>query len=313
MRLYERILRLFPLASYEEERSRNGCMTFVREEEAARPADGLTYSKRLYLRGNGAPVWVYIVTLSPDASAHWAVSAAPAGTILQVREHARRFEGSVLFAMNASFFHFFNNGDLTPYGIQIVRGKVCALPRIHDKPQHSSNFFAVTKEGLPLIADMDDYSEHLEGRLQYAVGGGLRLMIAGKIHLHSDESVAPRTAIGIAKDGTVIALCADGRSRISAGLSYADLIDIYTHLGFEILELLNLDGGGSTAALLREENGSFRMLNVPSGPPTPTARAVEPHGEEQARPVADALLIVADSLYDAECRFDSNRLTAIPF
>ena len=291
MTAYEQILEQFPLISYEEERAMNGFMTFVREEELLSPADGLLYSKRLYTRGSGAPVYVYIVTLAPDAGAQLAVSAAPMGTIRQVREHAQSFDGRVLFAMNASFFRFFNNGDLTPHGIQIVHGEVRSEPG-RSQPRFSNYFFGIDRNGKPLIADADEYYARLQGRLEYAVGGGLQLIKDGEIRLHKDESLAPRTAAAIARDGTVILLCADGRSKISAGLSYADLIDIYTHLGHEIADLLNMDGGGSTAAVLREQDGSFRMLNVPSGPPTPTAPAVEPHGEEQARPVADALLII---------------------
>ena len=288
----QQILEMFPLVSYEEERTRSGSMTFVAETEKICPIEGLSCLTRLYKRGNGSAVWVYLAILSPTAKAQLAVSACPKHTIRQVREHAQQFDGKVIFAANASFFRFFNNGDLSPHGIQIVRGDVLSLPGQSEKPQFCTNFIGVDKDGKPLIADAEAYFSHLQGKLDYAVGGGLILIRSGKICLHKDDSLAPRTAAGIARDGTLILLCADGRSSRSAGLSYADMIDIYTHLGYDIADLLNMDGGGSTAALIREQDGSFRMLNVPSGPPAPNMRAVEPHGEEQARPVADALLII---------------------
>ena len=62
--------------------------------------------------------------------------------------------------------------------------------------------------------------------------------------------------------------------------------------------LMNCDGGGSTTVVLREEDGSFGIHNVPSGPPLPISyskyglKRPEPCGDEQARAVADAVLII---------------------
>ena len=291
MSLYEQILELFPLVSYKEDREINGPITFLQETEHRILADGVIYSKNLYRRGNGADVWIYITKIAPGAKVKSIVSACPKYTAKLVIDHAKDYQGKVLYAMNASYFHFFNNGDLTPYGIQITEGEVHAKPG-KDKPQFSTNFFAVTKEGKPIISNADEYYAHLEGKLDYAVGGGLVLIQNGTITLHKDTSIAPRTAVAIAKDGTVIFLCADGRSKISAGLTFGDLIDIYLHLGHDIQDLLNLDGGGSTTVVLREADHTFSVHNVPSGPPTPTQPAVEPFGDTQARPVADAILII---------------------
>ena len=144
-----------------------------------------------------------------------------------------------------------------------------------------------------MIADTERYFAELQGKLRYAVGGGLRLIKEGRITLHKDELVAPRTAVGITKSGAVILLCADGRSKCSAGLSYADLIDVFTQLDENVTELLNLDGGGSTCAVLRDEKGGYYVDNVPSGPPTPDQPAQEPYLDTQARPVADVILVTA--------------------
>lgn len=92
-------------------------MKFIQETERRTLADGVTYSKNLYRRGNGADVWIYITKIAPGAKAKSIVSACPKYTAKLVIDHAKDYQDKVLYAMNASYFHFFNNGDLTPYGI----------------------------------------------------------------------------------------------------------------------------------------------------------------------------------------------------
>ena len=77
------------------------------------------------------------------------------------------------------------------------------------------------------------------------------------------------------------------------------MVELYTGFGYEINELLNLDGGGSTTVVLREADGSFGVKNIPSDPPLPIDYKKYdlpypvPNGETQARAVTDCLLIVA--------------------
>ena len=290
MTLYEQILEMFPLVSYEEDRAREGYISLAEEAEVRTLAEGVTYKKCLYRRGDGRDVWVYLAEVAADAQAEIAVSACPLKTIKPVTEHAADWEGDVLFAMNASFFHFFNNGDKTPYGIQVVRGVTMAEPG-RDKAQYSTFFFAVTKEGKPILTDADSYYAHWKGKLQYAVGGGVMLIRNGKICLHQSEGLHPRTAVGVTEDDRVILMCCDGRSEKSAGLSWADMIDLYLGLGYRIKDMLCLDGGGSTTVVLKEADGSFAVTNEPSGPPNPDWSAgAGPMAN--VRPVADAILIV---------------------
>ena len=211
---------------------------------------------------------------------------------------ASEFDGYVICGMNAGYFHFFNNGDLTPYGMQIVRGEEINPPG-KDKPEFSNNWIGTTLDGQIIFGNAEDYNTHWMGKLQYAVGGGTRLIQDGKIALPEDSAQHPRTTIGISTDGTLILMCADGRTEFSSGLDYADIIDLYTHLGYDISELLNLDGGGSTTFVLREEDGSFGVQNIPSGPPLPISYSKydlptpKPCADAQARGVADCILIIA--------------------
>ena len=299
----EAILQEYPLEDYEANRAACGYMELVRVTRERTLTDGVQFRECLYRRGNGDDVWVYLTTIAPDAKAQLAVSAAPLRTIKMVKNHAKEFEEffgiPVLYAMNASFFHFFNDGDLTPYGIQVMHGVEMAPPAGQDKakPWYSHNFLAVDKEGRAFICNSEEYYRTWRGKLSFAVGGGVRLIRDGKIFAHRNKVAGPRTVVGIAADGTVILMCADGRSSRSAGITYADTIDLYTHLGYEIREVLNLDGGGSTV-VLKDEDGVHRVANIPSGPPLPVSYSKygitrgEPEGETQARAVADAVLII---------------------
>ncbi len=296
---YKEILEMFPLDDYEQEREREGHVTMLSEEDSFDIIEGLHYCKRRYRVGDGREATVYLTTLSPDAKASLAASASPLRTIKRVKDHAAEFDKKVLFAMNASFFHFFNDGDLTPYSIQVVHGVVMAEPG-HDKPQYCTYWVGRTKDGKNVISDIDGYFNTYKGNLEYAVGGGLMLIKDGEMHMHVGKARGPRSAVAFAKDGTVILLNCDGRSKASCGLSNGDMIEVVTSLGYEIQDFLNLDGGGSTTVVLREADDTLAVRNIPSGPPLPVSYSKygvekpDPRGEEQVRGVADCLLIVAD-------------------
>jgi hypothetical protein len=81
----------------------------------------------------------------------------------------------------------------------------------------------------------------------------------------------PRTAVAIRPDGVVLLVVVDGRQPgHSDGMTLPELTDLLQELGAR--DALNLDGGGSTALVLRGE-----LVNRPSDP--------------AERPVANALLV----------------------
>ncbi|MBG0851150.1 phosphodiester glycosidase family protein [Streptomyces spinoverrucosus] len=86
----------------------------------------------------------------------------------------------------------------------------------------------------------------------------------------------PRTAAGVTRDGRVVLLTVDGRHPgHSAGLSITETAAVMRSLG--AVNALNLDGGGSTAMVVR---------NAPQGLPS------DPTGERAA---ADALVVLPES------------------
>ena len=86
----------------------------------------------------------------------------------------------------------------------------------------------------------------------------------------------PRTAVGRRSDGTVLLVVADGRNKEAAGLSMLELQLVMLALGCE--DAVNLDGGGSTAMVVRGE-----VVNHPSD-----NRRFDADGE---RPVANAIVV----------------------
>lgn len=101
---------------------------------------------------------------------------------------------------------------------------------------------------------------------ELVIGAGPSLVTDGKADVRSaEENIAgdiargraPRTAIGVKKDGTVILLVVDGRSSSSAGMSLQELADYMVKLG--AWQALNFDGGGSSEMVL-----DGKILNNPS-------------------------------------------------
>lgn len=97
--------------------------------------------------------------------------------------------------------------------------------------------------------------------------------VAAIVHKDSDTR-APRTAAALTADGkTLLLLVVDGRSIRSRGTTLGELATLMVELGAHTA--VNLDGGGSTTLVSRNDAGKLETLNVPSD------------GEE--RPVANAL------------------------
>ncbi len=68
----------------------------------------------------------------------------------------------------------------------------------------------------------------------------------------------PRTAVGVRADGRILLVTVDGRQpELSVGMTIAELASLLIELG--AVEAVNMDGGGSTAMVVRGE-----VVNSPS-------------------------------------------------
>jgi len=102
-----------------------------------------------------------------------------------------------------------------------------------------------------------------------------------------DTARHPRSAVGLSADGNTLLLVAvDGRQEgHSRGATLAELGELLKSLG--ATDALNLDGGGSTALVVRDRlTGVYTVANRPSG------LAAELPDLHLERPVVDVLGVV---------------------
>lgn len=251
------------------------------KQEKTRLCPGVQYLHRSYLRADGKPVEAFIVIADPDSPAKAAVWGCPQGESMVVPEQVawmNRVGKNVIAAVNADFFHFFNNGDKTTFGAQIIDGVVYKEPNAVE--HYGENWFGLTGDGRYVISDLQDYRDNYRGRLEQAVGGGVWLIRDGKVCFHSSPAVEPRTAVAVTEAGGLVIVCVDGRSEESVGATYTDLTQIFMDLDMPVKDALNLDGGHSTILMTRREDGRMEITNRPSS------------GLDALRPVADILTLV---------------------
>lgn len=114
----------------------------------------------------------------------------------------------------------------------------------------------------------------------FAVGGNLTIVEEGE-SLPFDYTVAafadpqPRTALGVQKDGTLVFATADGRSEQAGGMTANEMAD-YMAYELDCEYAILLDGGGSTAMAVADEQGVLQTVNTPS----------------EERPVGNAVLLI---------------------
>lgn len=88
---------------------------------------------------------------------------------------------------------------------------------------------------------------------EWALTGFKTIIEDGSYVGGSSTDLKPRSFIAQTVSGDYIIACSDGRSPRSAGLSYSDIYDFITTLGYNIDFCYNLDGGGSVTLV---EKGS---------------------------------------------------------
>lgn len=118
----------------------------------------------------------------------------------------------------------------------------------------------------------------------HALGAGPMLIKEGSIYLTTKTEEfgsdvaggrAPRTALGLTKEGQILLVVVDGRQAASIGLTLLELALFMQELG--AVEAMNLDGGGSSELVIND-----KIINRPS--------------DGRERKVAAALAVVAGSL-----------------
>ncbi|WP_409272353.1 phosphodiester glycosidase family protein [Neobacillus sp. SCS-31] len=107
------------------------------------------------------------------------------------------------------------------------------------------------------------YNNPAWDKVEQAIGGRYYLVKNGVAQTISVTGAAPRTAIGIKKDGSVFVIVIDGRQTVSAGVTLTETAKVMKDLG--AVEAMTFDGGGSSTMVAREPgNADATVVNSPS-------------------------------------------------
>ena len=127
-----------------------------------------------------------------------------------------------------------------------------------------------------------------------SIGGGVfPLLLNGKQYINQNAERHPRTMIGAKADGSIVMATVDGRQKDLGyyGMTGDELGATMQYYG--CVSAVNLDGGGSTTIMIRDENDQFRVLNSPS--------------DGSLRRDSNCYLVVAK---DADFKVDSQEVTS---
>lgn len=112
------------------------------------------------------------------------------------------------------------------------------------------------------------FEEEAWNDVTFAVGGNMTIVDDGEpilfdYTLDVFKAAQPRSALGVREDGTLVMVAVDGRSDVSCGLT-ANEVAQYMAEDLDCAYAILLDGGGSTAMAVRQEDGALQTVNVPS-------------------------------------------------
>jgi exopolysaccharide biosynthesis protein len=146
-----------------------------------------------------------------------------------------------------------------PTGLLMSGGKIIS----NDLGSNSVkvDVMAITKEGALLVGP-HSINEMTKLGVMEAISFGPAIIVNGKTTIKSGDGgwgIAPRTAIGQKKDGTILMLVIDGRQTDSLGASLRDVQNIMLEYG--AFNATNLDGGSSATMYYENE-----VLNNPCDP-----------------------------------------------
>ena len=180
----------------------------------------------------------------------------------QAAKAAEARDANIVAAVNADIFNM-STGE--PAGVLVMNGTIY-------KRGIGRAYFGITKSGEVVIGD--SLNEATLATLQEAISGFYMIVKNGQRvgpGLNADSNVAPKTAVGVKADGSVVIVTVDGRNYpISSSIGDYDLATIMLDLG--CVDVLNLDGGGSTTYLAKYEGE--RALNLKNNPSDAVERKV---------------------------------------
>lgn len=177
------------------------------------------YTSKLYKAGE---------TTSVMAKRYNAVAAVNGGAFIDESPSGKKWAG--------------NGGQ--PVGIVISNGETIHNDYKDEEKKHE--IIGITKEGV-LLVGYHSLKEMKEKDVVEAVSFDKTVIVNGQKTIKSGDGgggIAPRTAIGQKKDGSILLLTIDGRQPSSLGATYREVQDLMYEFG--ACNAANLDGGSSS-------------------------------------------------------------------
>lgn len=167
---------------------------------------------------------------------------------------------SAIAVVNAG--SYFDDGSSSPAVGSVPCGLVLSenavvWNELHDMVQEDG-FAGFNKDNILIVGNSMTAAEAADLEIRDGCAGGPVLIINGKPVMSVYDRASgynQRTAIGQRSDGTVIFVCAEGRTADSLGATYADLIDIMTEYG--AVNACAMTGGSSSNMLYRDTEGRY--------------------------------------------------------
>jgi len=208
------------------------------------------------------------VTFPEERGANWAVRNM-VNQVKSIDSDGHR----VIGAVNADFFDMGGSGY--PCGAVYSNGTAIKTDLSYNE---NATFFCQLKSGQIILGAKNDYSGIDFETVKEFVQGMYLLAKNGEPVTKYDDYKAPRTAVGISKDGRTLYLVVVDELVPSSprdGITLTDLGKLMVHIGS--FDSVNLDGGGSSTFVVRDGD-DFATPNKQPG--------------AYLRPVANGLAII---------------------
>lgn len=253
------------------------CAVLPARTEAGQPPAGRQLpaglSYRVEIREQPRPLRIHILVVELDQRAlELAVAAGPdpdgpGGAESQLVEPTMlAAEAGMVAAVNANAFAWFGGEEATSRSARWRAGMpVDILGWAHDGRRQASppepGYWSVWQEtgGRVRLGQVRQAAP-----VRWAAAGFGALVMAGQEVPLEDRARHPRTAVGVDRTGRrLFWVVVDGRQPgYSEGMTLRELAAWMRGLG--CWEAINLDGGGSSAMLVRDPRGGWAVLNRPS-------------------------------------------------
>lgn len=223
------------------------------------------YTKLRFENGSGAAFGLFalrldmskdnasLTALMPDNATQFGLQ-----TVKTMAERRNAAGGKIIAAVNADFFDW-SPVSGRPWGPVVVENVV--VKNFIKEGMGATSYFGVKKDGSLSIDLTSSLAAGDYNTFSNMTGGGTNLLyLKGTPRVYNDVMREPRTMIGYTSDKKVYLVVVDGRQPgYSVGMTIDELVAVMKSLG--IYSATNLDGGGSSTMVLKNDQGVFEVVN----------------------------------------------------